>query len=776
MRWFIFGFGFIFASMGQAATIYRYDMTHLYDLDRNDPAQAKAAWDEAHLVSSLQGIVNREEPVLLIRFMAKTDDFWFNQLRAPGNWLADREVIELRSLEELLEKFRSRVVGLVVYPEEPAAASNLASMIAGVEDRICLRYDSSPDSLYTKVMALNGTWENVRDLRRDGASWGKAEWIAGTNPPIRSTGSAKGDAYLWAKQNFLDKGKNSDEFLAYYIDSYWLKYPTLMPLENFTLTNHDFFISQRAFFFDLGVWRDEAPVDDPGQPLGTDRRVLESILERLSENAGENIIHIGGFTPWKWKYTDEAVGDSGHGAVATEWEKNKLASVYNAVIDSDALGLSGMANASFYQHFPLQEHYPQPARPTVEDLRKRGFIFEDGEVAPLTYVMFYSGDYDSAAWLNRHVPRWWKDPARGEIPINWAFNPNLDRRAPHALDFARRNQAKNEWFIAGDSGAGYLNPGMLSAENRGPGHGDGWAIWVDYCRAYFEKYDLTITGFVIDGASPGMGSEGMDQYMKFSPDGFIGQKIPSQGLHRDTMPFIRMGADFHMIGPSEAAAQIVDMVKGVANPRFMPLRSILKSPSWHKETMERVKSLEGGDRVRFLDAYSFMLLLKHYERDKLTRQAGPGPFSEAEELRYSFSRPSLGLEPVLEQDGPFQELSYRGRKALRQVRTERNHYLYFRTGDGFARAPEWGVGTDVVITVTLFDSAGGRIGLQYNAPNEPYVTAPETIALTGTGEWREIRFRVPNARFEHSQNAGASFRLVNLGTDLIVNEVLVRRN
>ena len=79
-------------------------------------------------------------------------------------------------------------------------------------------------------------------------------------------------------------------------------------------------------------------------------------------------------------------------------------------MDADALGYSGMANASFYQHFPLKKRYPQNPKPTLNDLRERGLVSKHGRVAPKGYVCFYMGDYDSAAWLNLHVPRWWADP------------------------------------------------------------------------------------------------------------------------------------------------------------------------------------------------------------------------------------------------------------------------------------------------------------------------------------------------------------------------------
>ena len=80
-------------------------------------------------------------------------------------------------------------------------------------------------------------------------------------------------------------------------------------------------------------------------------------------------------------------------------------------MDADALGYSGMVNASFYQHHPLDERYPQNPRPTQNDLSARQLVNDDGSVAPKAFICFYMGDYDSAAWLNLHVPKWWRDTA-----------------------------------------------------------------------------------------------------------------------------------------------------------------------------------------------------------------------------------------------------------------------------------------------------------------------------------------------------------------------------
>ncbi|MHB9045546.1 MAG: hypothetical protein ACYC35_06335 [Pirellulales bacterium] len=586
-------------------------MTSLHALDRKNPAQARQAWDTAHLVASVQGIVNRQEPTLFVRFDAKTDDFWLAQLREPGGWLAGRPIVPTGSVEELLTTFKAQFRGLVVYHERVRATSNLASTIAGVEDRICLRFDDSPGSVYRRVTALDlGLRDPLRLFNADGSPLFTGRGvIPGTEIP--SSGSAKCDAYLWAKHRYLDTKRATSEYMAYYIDSYWLADPAACSLGNFTLTNHDFFISQRAFFFDLGMWDEEQPVDDPGQPPGADPRTLRALLRTMYDNAGGKIVHIGGFVPWAWKYTNHGRAGGKHGGVDSEWRYAQIISAYNGLMDADAIDLSGMANASFYRHFPLKDRYPQNPKPTAADLVRSGFVRADGSVAPNAYVLFYLGDYDSAAWLSSRVPELWRDPARGRIPCAWAFNPNLDRRAPHVLDYVRTHASPNDWFIAGDSGAGYLNPGMLVAPRGESGLPDGLDAWVRHNQPYYRRYDLSITGFVIDGHAPGMGPRGLDAYLQFSPDGLVAQKIPPRGLHRDTMPFIQMTLD--LAGDPRAAADEILDRSGGEEPRFMVLRTILKTPSWHKEVMDRVAQSAAGSRTRFVDPFTFFLLLKNYE-------------------------------------------------------------------------------------------------------------------------------------------------------------------
>lgn len=765
----------------ESAPVYVFDVTQLNSRNLRNADEARTAWDTLHLVSSLQGLVNRDSATLFLRFEPHPDDFWFNYLRGESGWLKGRPVVRIDTLEELLTTFQKSINGLVVYNDEVRATSNLASTIAGIEGRICLHHDNRPNSVFQRVMATGlPLTKNRFDLfHKDGSALFEAESKPGSEVTVhgttfRSSGSAKCDAYLWAKQRYLVPGRASDRYMAYYIDSYWLNNPAQSSLPNCTLTNHDFFIANRAFFFDLHMWPEEAPVDDPGQRAGTDVRTLHSLMKSMHERAQGQVFHIGGFVPWAWKYTNHGHAGSRHGGVDSEWEYGRVISAYNGMMDADAIGFSGMTNASFYQHFPLKKHYTQQTKPTVQSLKKRGLIDGEGRVARHCYVCFYMGDYDSAAWLSHHVPHWWTDPARGKIPCGWAFNANLDRRAPHVMHYVRTHASEQDWFISGDNGAGYLNPGMLTSPRLDPDIPDGWAAWIEHNRNYYKKYDLTVTGFIIDGHAPGMGERGLDAYATFSPDGIVGQKIPTQGLHAE-MPYLRMKADLGG-SPTSAGQQIAAMV-GARSPTFCYVRTILKSPTWHQEAMRVAQGADHGERIRFVDPYTFFVLLRQHEENRRRGILPKSPYTDVREISYTAPGRSLGLSPVSVADGPFVRTEISGRLALRQ-QAAKTRYLYFETDSGFASELPLSSRRSFRVTITLLDTQAAKIVMEYDSHNprgtlEGAYTATKAVQLTGSGKWISVNFELPQVRFASRQNGGANFRLINPGIDLAIHRVTV---
>ncbi|MHB0999725.1 MAG: GxGYxYP domain-containing protein [Armatimonadota bacterium] len=601
------------AAIKTEKVLHTFDMTYTLKLNREDPNECRKIWDDTHFVTSIQGIVNRKSPNLYVYLVggdnARSDHYWLDKLQKPDEYLAAYKLKPIKDLNALVKIFRTSIKGLVVYDENVPSTSNVASTVAGVNDFACVRFDKNPGSLFQWLTTdPKGPKIPVKTwlVNKDGTSvfTGKGI-IPGTT--LQSTGSPKCDAYMWAKVKMLDTGRCNPTKIGNYIDAYWLKQSGgYVPTH--TLTNHDYFIAKKGFFFDLSMWDDEVPVDDKSQPIGTDYKTMSAILlSAYQQTNGKSMIHVGGFLPWDKKYTNYGPAGGSHEPVPGEWRYAEILSCYNAYMDADALGYCGMANASVFQHYPLKKVYEQKL-PTLEDLKAKGFITADGKVAPKTFITFYVGDYDSAAWLYNALPDIWDDPARGSVPLGWAFNPNLAERFAPGMALTRETKTTNDYFVAGDCGAGYLNPSYLVEPRRWSGLPSGLDTWTEHCKKWYKQWDLSLTGFIIDGNTPPMPDEVKDAYTTFSGAGFIGQKIPRTGMHKD-MPFIRMEWDIYN---AERDSQMIIEKSCKEAPEFFAYRNILWKPSSQKVVVDNVKASPKGANIEFVDPYSLMLLIKQY--------------------------------------------------------------------------------------------------------------------------------------------------------------------
>ena len=595
--------------------IYTFDARPLKNLNLSNPANARETWDTLHLLAALQGLANRQKPWLYLFYCVhlgvETDHFWFNWLRGEDGWLANVEVRPLTSVMEAVMAFRDAFDGLVVYDPNVPATSNLASTAAGVERLLPVRFDTSPNSLFTRLTAKLQLPVKLWLVNSDGSPKFTGQ---GTLPDFNtpSSGSAKVDAYQWAAARWLKPGGCSPGNAAYYLDAWWLQHAREASPDVHTLSNHDWFIARGGFFFDLSPWGDEAPVDDTAQPLGADKRCLLAILRGLYDCAAGGIIKIGGFPPWAFKYTTYH-GAGKHEGVATEWEFVRLTSQFNAYVEGDAPGLGAMANASFFQHYPLQSHYPQPNPKTdFAQWQARGFASAQEQVAKKLFVGHYLGDYDAPSWLYKAVPAFFRDPSRGKIPLSWGFDPNLADRAPQALAYAYRHATANDFFVAGDSGAGYLNPHGLT-HRPDSGLPSGLEAWRAYCQRYFAQWGMTITGFVIDGNSGASHEAEFAAYHGFSPDG-----IGTQGLG----PAVRAGVPIcpeHDLPQTaeEAARLIADHARNnQGRTAFLWTRATLKPPGWYAEISRLLHHQYPEASVEMVDPYTFFSLVRLAEWDK----------------------------------------------------------------------------------------------------------------------------------------------------------------
>ena len=356
----------------------------------------------------------------------------------------------------------------------------------------------------------------------------------------------------------------------------------------------------------MSPWGDETATDDPNQPIGTDLNTLKELLLTAYElNQGKKMAYIGGFPPWAFKYTKHAGGS--HEDVPTEWEYSRIISAYNAFKDADAIGYGALANASFWQHFPLKKKYKQ-AWVEKRDLKKRGYLTKEGKVnfEDRNFIVLYVGDYDASSWLSQTTPTIWDNPDRGKVPMMWSISPVLEERVPMALAYRRETATPNDYFAAADNGAGYLMPGMLQEPRPISGLPEGIDAWVEHNQPYYKRWDLSITGFVIDGFAPGLNQAGLDGYARFSPNGIVPQKVPLTLLHGN-MPVLRSDADVNDGDPAEAAAHILSRVND-RSISFHWFRSILKSPTWYAQVVDELQRLDPS--VELLDAPTFFELYR----------------------------------------------------------------------------------------------------------------------------------------------------------------------
>ncbi len=589
------------------------DMGFTLQFERGNQQSINNAWDYTHTIASLQGIVNRTTPQLYIFLVkngnADVDRYWWNKYRAPSKWLAKRDTVVYKNVVDVISAYKKQIKGAVVYDPNVQATSNVASSIAGVEDLIVVRYDTDPNSLYSQIIT-NGPKVPVKIslVNKDGSSLFTGKGIiSGTSRA--SSGSAKNDAYLWFLEKYMKTGRVNTKYGAYYIDQQWLKNPFLANRNHHTLTNHDFFISRKGFFFDLSPWADEAATDDLIQTPGTDVNTLkELLLTAYNQNKG-GYAYLGGFPPWAFKYTKHAKGT--HEDVATEWEYSRIISAYNAFKDADAIGYGALANASFWQHFPLKKEYKQEWV-TKAELQKKGYLNAAGKIdyKGRNFVVFYVGDYDASSWVSQTTPTLWDDPNRGKVPMMWCISPVLAERVPMAMDYRRESATQNDYFAAADNGAGYLMPGMLQAPRPLSGLPDGLDAWVAHNKPYYKQWGLTITGFIIDGQAPPLNQKGLDAYAAFSPNGIVPQKVPLTLLHGN-MPVMRSDADVNE-DPVKAAQIIYDRIQKRKIP-FHWFRNILKSPSWYVQVVAELKKLD--PKIELLTAPDFFELYRTYLKE-----------------------------------------------------------------------------------------------------------------------------------------------------------------
>ena len=599
-------------------------------------------YDIALIMGVLQGLVNRDAPHFYIRFSSANhaDKVWFDRLTSDEYWrdkigtepqfLAGKEVVTLTSPADALYLFKDFYEGYAVWDDGVPATSNAALTACGCDSLLPLRYSERSDSIFANLVNPgSGTIFNyqnkfpqkpVKINLYDQFHTGE-RFVYGTNNRVLSTGSRKCDAVLWSVYNYLEAGKTNPHLMAYHIDAYYpaktadgeTDYNRGHIYSTAFLLNNDYYIAKKAFFFDLGVMKNENASDDPDQAGktinsicgSTDYQTMKTVLNAQNERAAAYEyapITCGGFTAWHIKYTSyiNAPGsDKLSNPFQVEWQTVREFSYFNVMLDADAPGLVAMSDASVFMHYPRQERYTQRCDKTSEP--------DTGE--KYNYVMIYMGDYDSAAWLSSQSLAYWDNAERGTLPLAWSFAPGLYDRAPHIIDYMYTTATNNDYFVAGDNGVGYLNPEALQTSLA---FGN-LKQWTAYNAAVFKQFDLDIQGFLIFDKGANLPHEKLlrksvyKAYSSFAHQGLLTNMAGGTSCVNG-MPVVQM----HDCGSAADLASHLNENPEKTGNAFTAARVILKSPSEVANWAEEINTEHPEYKLKIVDPYTFMALYARY--------------------------------------------------------------------------------------------------------------------------------------------------------------------
>ena len=636
------------SAIGEAALLQGYAPVKLYYLDLQAYLDAKPGirsadyYDIALIMGVLQGLVNRDAPHLYIRFSSAndadkvwfdrltSDDYWRDKIGTEPQFLAGKEIVNLQSPADALYLFKDYYEGYAVWDANVPATSNAALTASGCDSLLPLRYSERADSIFADLVNLaSGTVFNYKDnipqkpvkVNLFNKFVTGARFVYGTDNRYKSTGSRKCDAVLWSVYNYLEAGKTNQHLMAYHIDAYYpakttdgeTDYNKGHIFSTACLLNNDYYIAKKAFFFDLGVMKNENASDDPDQagkcinPImgSTDYQTMKKMLSAQNKQAAAyeyKPITCGGFTAWHIKYTSyiNAPGaDKLSNPFQVEWQTVREFSYFNVMLDADAPGLVAMSDASVFMHYPRRESYTQTCDKTPDP--------DTGE--KYNYVMIYMGDYDSAAWLSSQSLAYWDNAERGTLPLAWSFAPGLYDRAPHIIDYMYTTATNNDYFVAGDNGVGYLNPEALQTSLA---FGN-LKQWTAYNAAVFKQFDLDIQGFLIFDKGANLPHEKLlrksvyKAYSSFAPQGLLTNMAGGTSCVNG-MPVVQM----HDCGSAADLASHLNENPEKTGNAFTAARVILKSPAEVANWAEEINTEHPEYKLKIVDPYTFMALYARY--------------------------------------------------------------------------------------------------------------------------------------------------------------------
>ncbi len=762
-----------------------FDLWRFFDEAKLETIEERA--NALYFITALQGLANRDAPKLyldasLVLFDVETthyynpdyrkkpvrelDQYWLKYFEQQG-YFQNIHLKRTSRLDELLSVYQQYYDGLVLWTMAVPATSNLALTAAGCESLLPVSKDLDGDRFYAYLDSLKQPLPVKLDLTQkfDGRN---SIIVDGVTFP--GTLSAKNDCYKYLIEKYLRPGLanpfkmwyNCDasmlgKFRSHYAQKDFGYLGDRNELQHNGMYNADYWVAQKAVFFDLYPWPDSVPADDPGQTLGADHKTWNDLLEVSYHLRKGEFGIVGGFVPWWIKYTSHT--GAKHDPVPTEWEFVSLLSSYNMGNDADAA--FGIANASFFQHLPSVS------------AEQAGFVAPK-KVAydpNAIYIVFLMLDYDGSAWANQMVPAIYDDPARGKLALNWCVNTALNYRVPHVVKYLYDYKTPGDFLGFSGDGATYVQVDSL-INRKGRVKESGVPYYEKFAQQLNERYGVKYNVFYIEGS---FNQEWAKIAARTSPHGF-GTNLPVQQQLIDQTP-VNYVESFHVSSVPDLEKRLEQIyAQNVENTQyqaeFYAFRCILMKPTMLYEAVNKAQAKFPAANVHIIDVDNFYKLLKH----KLVTPFKT-PYSDSAKVTCSPEN-SQGLTLIEAAEGSGSIVTINDYSGWQVSCPPKISYLYFAVDQGFRQ----NLGPELAIEIEYYDDIQGELYLEYNSSDETatlsgaYKLHTQKITLTGTKNWKSERFVLPDSLFSGRQNGLADFRFVNLSSQpFVIKKVTVSK-
>jgi hypothetical protein len=397
-----------------------------------------ASYAQRICATALQGLLNREEPLLFLDYgiyddpLARRtneifldDEIWFGKYRAMLGAQDQRNLEYYRTahamslqyaqnLDEIICKYAQRIQGCIIWDAGFADSVNVALMLAAQEGLLPVEagmLDWAASLGLPVVHDLRGRWQNRLDL---------VCWSFNNLFPKCKSGEIACIEPEWQRPEFVDYLVQNKIFTYNLGSSQPGPGQTLLLLLAFGPA------WLREILFGLRL-------DGPLRKLGLAWMGFQSAEVRL-----HNRIQQAVKTPtyptifgWHTRRDDELT--------------------FMTLLSANGLRLIPAhlaANFSFHARVqPLGASIPPPAQQQDSPLDEQG-----------AYLTFTLSDGDQLMMMSTAEMGNWYSKSRGEVCFNWEIQPLLVEIAPALLEKFQLSATANDCLIAGPSGAGYLIP------------------------------------------------------------------------------------------------------------------------------------------------------------------------------------------------------------------------------------------------------------------------------------------------------------------------------